>query len=78
MIEEKSPVHKYRNKPNRMNDAGIMVIFILFHLGGFCCFKHYYGQYVCKYLTHLFPKRVSYTWLELEKEIFLSLAILIE
>lgn len=28
------------------------------------------GRYVCKHLTHLFPKRVSYTrFEELEKEI---------
>ena len=28
-----------RNKLNRMSDAEIMVILILFHTGGFCCFK---------------------------------------
>ena len=31
-----------RNKPNRMSDAEIMVILILFHTGGFRCFKHFY------------------------------------
>lgn len=35
MIEEKSPVRKYRNKPNRMNDAEIMIFLFLFHSGGF-------------------------------------------
>jgi len=40
MIEDKG--HKHRNKPNRMNDAEVMVILILFHSGGFRCFKHYY------------------------------------
>ena len=29
MVEDKS--HKHRNKPNRMSDAEIMVILILFH-----------------------------------------------
>ena len=38
------------NKPNRMSDAEIMVILILFHSGGFRCFKHYYKEYVCKHL----------------------------
>lgn len=33
MIEDKKS--GYRNKPNRMSDAEIMVIFILFHSGGF-------------------------------------------
>ena len=47
--------HTHRNKPNRMNDAEIMVILILFHSGGFRCFKHYYKEYVCRHLTHLFP-----------------------
>ena len=27
-----------------MNDAEIMVILILFHSGGFRCFKHYYAE----------------------------------
>jgi len=32
---------KHRNKSNRMSNAEIMVIPILFHSGDFCCFKHY-------------------------------------
>lgn len=71
MVEDKD--HKHRNKPNRMSDAEIMVILILFHSKGFRCFKHYYKEYVCKHLTHLFPKRVSYNrFVELEKEVLLG------
>ena len=51
---------KHRNKPNRMSDAEIMLIMILFHSGGYRCFKHFYLEYVCKHLTHLFPRKVSY------------------
>ena len=58
MVEDQS--HKHRNKPNRMSDSEIMVILILFHSGGFRCFKHYYKEYVCKHLSHLFPSPVSY------------------
>ena len=77
MVEDTS--HKHRNKPNRMNDAEIMVILILFHSGGFRCFKHYYLEYVCKHLTHLFPQRVSYNrFVEQEKEVLLSLTIFIK
>lgn len=47
--------HKHCNKPNRINDAEIMVIPILFHSGGFRCFKYYYKEYVCKHLKDLFP-----------------------
>lgn len=81
--QEKYPVEDnslpHRNKPNRMSDAEIMVILILFHSGGFRCFKHYYQEYVCKHLTHLFPQRVSYNrFVELEKEVLLSLTIFIK
>ena len=70
MIEDKKIGH--RNKPNRMSDAEMMVILILFHSGGFRCFKYYYKEYVCKHLEHLFPHRVSYNrFVELEKEVLL-------
>ena len=68
MVEDKN--HQHRNKPNRMSDAEIMVILLLFHSGGFRCFKHYYREYVCKHLKHLFPRHVSYNrFVELEKEV---------
>ena len=77
MVEDKN--HKHRNKPNRMSDAEIMVILILFHSGGFRCFKHYYKEYVCKHLIHLFPKCVSYNrFVELEKEVLLQLTVFIK
>ena len=62
-----------------MSDAEIMVILILFHSGGFRCFKHYYKEYVCKHLKHLFPRQVSYNrFVELEKEVLLPLTIFIK
>mgnify|MGYP004624841165 CR=1 FL=1 len=77
MIEDKKIRH--RNKPNRMSDAEIMVILILFHSGGFRCFKHYYKEYVCKHLEHLFPRQVSYNrFVELEKEVLLPMTIFIK
>ena len=70
---------KHRNKPNRMSDAEIMLIMILFHSGGYRCFKHFYLEYVCKHLAHLFPRKVSYNrFVELEKEILFSLTIFIK
>lgn len=53
MVEDKE--RRHRNKPNRMSDAEIMVI-LMFHSGGFRCFKYYYREYICKPLTHLFPR----------------------
>ena len=77
MVDDKN--RKHRNKPNRMSDAEIMVILILFHSGGFRCFKHYYKEYVCKHLTHLFPRRVSYNrFVELEKEVLLQFTVFIK
>ena len=77
MIEYKETRH--RNKPGRMSDAEIMVILILFHSGGFRCFKHYYKEYVCKHLKHLFPHQVSYNrFVELEKEVLLPMTVFIK
>lgn len=45
MVEDKK--QKHRNKSNRMSDAEIIVILILFHSGGFRCFKHSYKEYIC-------------------------------
>lgn len=56
-----------------------MVILILFHPGGFRCFKHYNQGYACKYLEHLFPRLVSCNrFVELEEEVQLPLAIFIK
>ena len=76
MVEDKK--QKHRNKPDRMSNAEIMVTLILFHSGGFRYFKHYYREYVCKHLKHLFPRQVSYNrFVELEKEV-LPLTIFIK
>ena len=77
MIKDKKANH--RNNPNHISDAEIMVILILFHSGGFRSFKHYYKEYVCKHLKHLFPRQVSYNrFVELEKEVLLPMTIFIK
>ncbi len=77
MIEDKKTRH--RNKPNRMSNAEIMVIIILFHSGSFRCFKHYYKEYVCKHLKHLFPRQLSYNrFVVLEKEVLFPITIFIK
>ena len=79
MLKNTNKNVKHRNKPNRMSDAEIMIIMILFHSGGYRCFKHFYLEYVCKHLAHLFPKRVSYNrFVELEKEVLFPLTIFIK
>ncbi len=62
-----------------MSDVEIILIIIIFHSGGYLCFKHFYLEYVCKHLAHLFPRRVSYNrFVEQEKEVLLSLTIFIK
>lgn len=72
-IEDKNIRH--RNKPNHMGNAKIMV----FHSGSFHCFKHYYKEYVCKHLQHLFSDLLSYNrFVEQKKEVLLPLTIFIK
>lgn len=72
MVEDKK--QKHRNKPNRMSDAELTVISILFHSGGF----HYCKECVCTHLKYLFPYPVSYNcFVELEKVVLLPLTIFI-
>ena len=65
VIEYKRTNH--RNNPNRMSDAEIMVILILFHSGGFRCFKHYYKEYVCKHEIENLTLVIDYQ-MQLESE----------
>lgn len=78
MIKDKK--QKYRNKPNHMSNTEIMAILILFHSGGFHCFKHYNKEYICTDLKHLFLRLVSYNnrFVELKKEELLPLTIFIK
>jgi hypothetical protein len=44
----------------QMSLSEIMTIAVYFHLSGYRTFKHYYQNYVCRYLTKEFPRLVSY------------------
>ncbi len=69
----------HRNKPKRLSDAEVITILILFHSNGFRCLKHFYTQYVCKHLTHLFHNTVSYNrFVELQKSVLLPLNVFIK
>lgn len=75
MIEDKKTRH--RNNPNRVSDAGIMVILILFHSGGFRCFKHYYKEYVNIWNTFFRVSFPNNRFVELEK-VLLPMTIFIK
>ena len=71
----KRPYHR----ETTLSKAEIMLIIILFHDSGYRCFKHFYLDYVCKHLRHLFPKVVSYNrFVELEREVAITLALFIK
>jgi len=71
----KRPYHR----ETTLSKAEIMLIIILFHNSGYRCFKHFYLDYVCKHLRHLFPKVVSYNrFVELEREVAIPLALFIK
>ena len=66
------------HRESTLSKAEIMLIIILFHDSGYRCFKHFYLDNVCKHLRHLFPKVVSYRFVELEKEVAIPLALFIK
>ena len=69
---------KYRREPT-LSKSETMVILILFHDSGYRCLKHFYKDYACVHLRHLFPRVVSYNrFVELEKEVAIPLAIFIK
>ena len=74
------PTRKRRyHRPSTMSKAEIMLIMILFYDSGYRCLKHFYLEKVCRHMSHLFPKVVSYNrFVELEKEVDVPLPLLIK
>lgn len=67
------------NKPKRkptMSTSEVITIYLLFHLGGFRCFKHFYIYYVQKHMQNEFPKTVSYNrFIELMQSALMPMTI---
>ena len=75
----KSTAKRSYHRNSTMSKAEFMLIMILFHDSNYRCLKHFYQEYVCKHLRHLFPKVVSYNrFVELEREVALPLALFIK
>lgn len=67
---------KPSKKPPRMSKSEVITIYLLFHLSGFRCFKHFYIFYVQKHMQKEFPKTVSYNrFLELMQSVLLPMTI---
>ena len=82
MIERytiKDPRKRRYHRDGKMTKAEVMTIMIMFHASGYRCFKHFYTEYVCRHLRHMFPETVSYNrMVELEKSVALPLALFIK
>jgi len=62
-----------------MSDAEIILIIIMFHMGGYKCLKHYYINHICQHCRHLFPKVVSYNrFVELERDVMLEMGMFVK
>lgn len=69
----------HRNKPNRMSDAEVILIMIMFHMGDYRCLKHYYLNHICTHCRYLFPNVVSYNrFVELEMEVMLEMGMFVK
>jgi len=63
-------------RPPRMSKSEVITIYILFHLSGFRCFKHFYIFYVQKHMQNEFPNTVSYNrFLELMQSVLLPMTM---
>lgn len=63
-------------RPPRMSESEVITIYLLFHVSGFRCFKHFYIYYVQKHMQSEFPKTVSYNrFLELMQSALMPMTI---
>lgn len=67
------------HRPNRMSDAEIIVIMIMFHSSNHKCLKHFYLQEICGRYQHIFPRTVSYNrFTELERSVIVPFVIFVK
>ncbi len=67
--------NKPKRKP-RMSTSEVITIYMLFHLSGFRCFKHFYIFYVQKHLQQEFPNTVSYNrFVELMQSVIMPMTM---
>ena len=61
---------RYYHRDSTLSRSEVMLIMILFHDFGYRCLKHFYLESVCKHMSHLFPRVVSYNrFVELEHDV---------
>ena len=66
-------------RPPRMSKSEVICICLLFHLGGFRCFKHFYLFYVQRHMQAEFPRTVSYNrFVELSQSVLLPMSVFLK
>ncbi len=70
---------KFRNRDGKLSDTEMMSIILLFQHSNFINFKRFYLDFVCVYLTDLFPELISYErFVERPKRLFLPLVLFLK
>ena len=70
---------KHRDKPNKLSNAEVITIMIMFHSCGHRCLKHFYKHYICEHCSHLFSKLLSYNrFVELEREALIPMTVFVK
>lgn len=70
---------KKRNKPCKLSDSEVITIMIAFHLEGYRNLKHFYLNYVQKFLKSEFPTTVSYNrFVELQQKALFPMVIFLK
>jgi hypothetical protein len=72
----KNTSKKNRERKFKMSYSEVITIFILFHLGQFRNFKHFYINYVQKLMQDYFPSTVSYNrFIRLQQKVLIPMTV---
>ena len=74
-----TPGKKHRKRKNRMSDAEIMTILVLFHTSHHRDLKAFYLGYICQHMDKEFPVRLSYNrFVERQTKVALHLLLFLQ
>lgn len=70
---------KSRKRKFTLSDSEVITILVLFHLGNFRNFKHFYINYIQKHMTSDFPQTVSYNrFVELQQKAMMPMVVFLQ
>jgi hypothetical protein len=78
LLQDNTSVKK-RNRKFKLSDSEVITILVLFHQGGYRCFKHFYINYVQKHMISEFPETVSYNrFIELQQKAMMPMCVFLK